>query len=233
VNKLHLLHGCSNVHPTLVLTIPSRIMASELGNEWYATLGPDLSQGDIVRTIPWGLIEAPLTICQPANADPMGKSLYFPLDEVPKRRRLEFLHARFELGFGLVMWPDCQIDKAKNQGKPENKWFAGVAPVIPLTTLETNLHDQVRNFNRAQWFPLPARSPDFPESYIDLRHVWPVRYALLKDRILTLSGAARQVLSLHRFWFDTEVKVTPEVECPHCHKPVDSSVLFKTKAPAE
>lgn len=88
-------------------------MVSDLAEEWYATLGPDLSQGDIIRRIPWGLIDDPLTVCQPNNTDATGKSKYYPIDSVPKWRGLQFLHAKFDLNLGIVLWPDCQIDKQK------------------------------------------------------------------------------------------------------------------------
>jgi hypothetical protein len=208
-------------------------MASEPRWEWYAAPGPELSQGDIVRVIPFGLIEAPITICQPDSSNPKGKAKYYPLDQVPRRRGVEFLHARFKLGIGIVVWPDCQIDKRKNQGKPEKDWFAAVAPVIPLTELPMDLHDRVRAFNRAQWFPLLALPPDLPESYVDLRYIWPVRYSLLADRIIALSEAARRAFSIHRFWFDTEVRVRAELDCPHCHMPINSSILFQNRGPVE
>jgi hypothetical protein len=208
-------------------------MTSEPSEEWYAALGPELSQGDIVRLVPRGHIEAPITICQPANSNPTGKAKYYPLSKVSQRRELEFLHAKFDIGIGIVLWPDCQIDKPKNQGKPEKKWLAAIAPVIPLTTLSVDLHFTVRSLNRAQWFPLPANPPDLPESYVDLRYIWPVQYALLSDRIITLSQAARQAFSHHRFWFDTEVRVRDEVECPHCNKAIDSSIFFRYKDPGE
>ncbi len=204
-------------------------MISEPSGEWYAALGPELSQGDIVRLVPVGHIEAPITICQPANSNPTGKARYYPLDKGLKRHGLEFLHAKFDIGIGIVVWPDCQIDKPKNQGKPEKKWLAAVAPVLPLTKLSVDLHAAVRSLNRAPWFHLPANPPDLPESYVDLRYIWPVQYALLSDRIITLSQAARQSFTLHRFWFDTEVKVRAEVDCPHCQKAINSSILFQNR----
>jgi hypothetical protein len=208
-------------------------MVSEDRGECYISVGPDLSQGDIVRIIPFGRIDAPVTICQPSNTKPSGKALYYQLDDLPKRRGVEFLHAKFKLGMGIVVWPDCQIDKPKNQGRPEQEWYAGIAPVIPFSELASNLHDKVRTFNRAQWFPLPAKTPELPESYVDLRYIWQVRYSLLADRILALSESARQAFSLHRFWFDTEVRARAEVDCPHCHKPINSSIFFHYKDSGE
>ena len=198
--------------------------------EWYEDLGPDLSQGDIVNDVPWGLIDAPLLICQPPNSEPRGRAPYYPIDELPRQRSVQYVLAKYNLGRGIILWPDCQIDKLKNQGKPEKKWFAGVAPVLPLSTLDAKLHDRVLSFRRAQWFPLPAKPTLIPENaYIDLRYVWPLRYELLKSRVIALSEQGRRALALHRFWFDTEARAAAEVECPHCHQPIDSSVLFQRR----
>lgn len=198
-------------------------------DEWYAAIGSDLSQGDIVRLAPYGHIDSPITICQPHNKDLQGKANYYPLNKIQKRRSVEFLHAKFEIGVGIVVWPDCQIDKRKNQGEPESQWLVGIAPVLPLTKLTSNLHNNVRLFNRAQWFPLPEKLPHLPESYVDLRYIWTVQYVLLSDRIIALSQSARQLFSVHRFWFESEVRVRSNVECPHCHQSFDSSALFKYK----
>lgn len=207
-------------------------MDFEFANEWYAPLGDELSQGDIVRDIPFGLIDAPLTVCQPNNRNTVGKSKYWPFSKLPKHQTVEFLHATFrsKLGLGIIVWPDCQIDKKKNQGRPEKEWFAAVAPVVPLEELPAMLHDKVKGFDRAPWFPRPAREPELAQdSYVDIRHIWPLRYSLLTDRLVALSETARRAFSAHRFWFDTEVRLRPEVECPHCHGSVNSSLFFQSK----
>lgn len=203
----------------------------EVADEWYATLGDDLSQGDIVDIVPGGLIEAPLTICQPLNRSEQGKANYAPLAALTKRRGVEFIHAKGDVGLGMVIWPDCQIDKFKNQSRPEGEWFTAVAPVFPIAKIgDTAVHAKVLALNRAQFFPLPAKPPHIPtDSYVDLRHIWPVRYSLLRDRKLALSREARDALAFHLFWFQTEVRVTPSVPCPHCSKPVDSSAFFQFK----
>ena len=87
------------------------------------------------------------------------------------------------IDLGIVVWPDCQIDKPKNQGKPEKDWVAAVAPVVPLSKLASELHSRVKAFRRAQWFPLPAKPPEISEDcYVDLRYIWPIRHALASDR---------------------------------------------------
>jgi hypothetical protein len=135
----------------------SPITVSEAA-EWYTTPTEEISQGDIVRLIPWGLIEAPITVCQPVNTDKSGRANYFEHGDGRPKRSREFLHASFNTGFGIIVWPDCQIDKAKNQKKPEQRWLVAVAPVIPISKLDLSLHTKVQSFDRAQWFPLPACS---------------------------------------------------------------------------
>ncbi len=196
-------------------------MGSDSIENWYAPLGSDLSFGDIVQNVPSGLIDSPLTICQPHNAEPKGKSLYAPIDQVPKRRAVEFIHAKGFVGLGIVVWPDCQIDKLKNQNRPEKDWFAAIAPVQPMSRLPVEVHEHIQSFNRAQFFPLPAAPPDIAEpSYVDLRYIWPVRYALLSNRVITLTDEARSAFNLHRFWFDTELRLAP-LPCPHCGETID------------
>jgi hypothetical protein len=198
--------------------------------QWYDSPSDEVSQGDIVQVSPYGMIDAPLTICQPYNADEEGKAKYAPLSKLTIRRGVEFLHARFKIAHGLVLWPDCQIDKGKNQNKPEREWFAAVAPIISLAVLpEVEVRQKVMNFERAQWFPLPAHPPELLESYVDLRYVWPLKYSLLKDRVLSLSESARRALCLHRFWFDTEMRLREDVRCPHCEKVVPVSLMFASE----
>jgi hypothetical protein len=214
------------------MTMSNPITVSEALDEWYTDVSPDLSQGDIVRFVPQGLIDAPMTICQPAdNSAQVGKARYSVIDKSYSQRKGVFLHARFSMGLGIVVWPDCQIDKGKNQKRPEREWFAALAPVFPITKLDPSLHDNVRTFGRAQYFPLPAKADDLPESYVDLRYIWPVRYSLLADRITALTQEARQAFALHRFWFDTGAQINENINCPHCQKLIKSSSLLRFKEP--
>jgi hypothetical protein len=199
-------------------------------DEWYAPLGPGLSQGDIIRVVPSGLIDAPLTICQPPNTSPQGKANYYPIDQLPKHRSVQYLHAKFTLGLGIVVWPDCQVDKLANQKRPETDWFAAIAAVKPLTELPAILHPTIQAFGRAQFFPLPAKAPGIAhDCYVDLRHIWALRYALLKDRITTLTKQARLAFALHRFWFDTELQLPDFVRCPVCSTELAPTDLFLQK----
>lgn len=83
--------------------------------------GDQLDQGDIFRDVPWGLVEAPLTLCRPvppykpsgANARsgaPGDFSDAFRLDGGK-----ELIHARGHKSLGVILWHGCQIDKFKNR----------------------------------------------------------------------------------------------------------------------
>jgi len=207
---------------------------AHLVEEWYAPLGEALSQGDIVDVVPSGLIDAPLTICQPNNTSEIGKSNYWPYEQLPKHRGVEFIHAKGLVGLGMVIWPDCQIDKLKNQGRPQQDWFVGIAPVHPITRLPLPVRSKVTELNRAQYFPLPPNPPSITElSYVDLRYIWSVRFSLLKARQVALTEVARQALAFHLFWFLTEVRGRQSVPCPHCAGPVDAGAFFQFKDQGE
>jgi len=201
-------------------------------SDWYTTsLRPDLSQGDIIRVVPTGIIDDPLIACVPSNAEPKGKANYAPVQEV-KTGKPKFLHARFSMGLGMVIWPDCQIDKLKNQERPANEWFASVAPVKPLSQLDPQYRDTVVALERAQWFPLPAFPVGLPvDSFVDLRRGWPIRWSLLQDRIVSLSDEARAALGMHLFWFSTELWVKNPLQCPHCKSSLHLSSVFDRKPP--
>jgi hypothetical protein len=132
------------------MMMSNQITVSEALDQWYADLGSDLSQGDIVRFVPHGLIDAPMIVCCPAdNTTQTGKARYSVIDKSYSHRNGTYLHVRFSMGLGIVVWPDCQIDKGKNQKRPEREWFAAIAPVFPITQLDSSLHDKVRTFGRA------------------------------------------------------------------------------------
>lgn len=200
-----------------------------IAEAWYTTLGDALSQGDVVDVAPHGLIDDPLTICQPNNASPQGKSNYWPYAQLTKRRGVEFIHAKGTIGLGMAVWPDCQVDKLKNQRRPESEWIAAVAAIYPMSRLEPGVRDKVVGLNRAQFFPLPPRQAAgiAEASYVDLRYIWPVRHSLLSKRQVALSPEALEALKFQLFWFFTEIRVRDSITCPHCEGTVDAGALFQ------
>lgn len=178
------------------------------GPEFYVALDPKLSQGDIVVGVPWGLIDDPVTVCQPADrSKPQGKATYAPV-EAKGFKGIQSVHAAAQLGTVMVLWHDCQIDKFENQRRPPEKWFTAVAPVLPIPTGDAG--QAIAAGTRRAFFPLPA----YPAiglnqpSYVDLRHVWPVKQSLLTERKGALSNAAKQALYAHLFTFLTQRRPT-------------------------
>lgn len=193
---------------------------------FYATeLHPKLSQGDILRDIPWGLIDTPLTICRPQQPkDAAGKASYgapanFTSPAAFRKAVPEILHMQALQSRAIVLWHDCQLDKFEKQGKPRAKWFTTVAPVFTLSDMEEGSRQIVREGRRRAFFYMPA-APAIgieSESYVDLRYALSVRHSLLESqRVATLSTAARQSLYLQYFTFLTRLQVVNSIACPHC-----------------
>jgi hypothetical protein len=190
--------------------------------DFYAPLSPKLSQGDIVANVPWGLIDDPVTVYRPEDrSKPEGKARYASLATLkPPFKTTETIGARAQLGLGMVVWHDCQIDKFESQGKPATKWFAAIAPVVPLQEADAAAAEAVRAGRRRAFFYLPAFTQIGIEkdSYVDLRHVWSLRQSLLVDRRGTLSPNARMALYAQLFTFLTQRSYESEIQCVHCGK---------------
>jgi len=203
----------------------------------YAPLPETLSQGDIVTNAPWGLIEAPLSICRPQNAtETAGKAKYGPPSghshpPAFSQQRPENIHLKGHLGLAMVLWHDCQIDKFKEQGKPVEKWLTAIAPIVPMTAnSDPALVASVREGRRRAFFHLPEFTDQrLPESYVDLRYILSVKQTLLTERITTLSTESREDLYRTLFQFLTARRIVAESVCPHCSSPIDLSV-FMTRA---
>lgn len=187
---------------------------------FFSPLGEKLSQGDIVSGIPWGLIDAPLTVCRPSDrSKPEGRANYAPVETVkPPFKDVETVFAKARLGFGMVLWHDCQIDKFENQQKSPEKWFAAVAPLIALQENDQEASKAVREGRRRAFFFVPEYPAiGIPKPmYVDLRHIWPLKQSLLRNRIGTLSPPARGDLYAHLFLFLTQRSLANEVRCAQC-----------------
>jgi hypothetical protein len=215
-------------------------MTSSADDQPYVVADGDLSQGDIVEDIPWGLIEAPFSICRPDNAKlQQGSAKYGPLDgfSKPFDRGTEILHTKAQVSVALVLWHGCQIDKFKQLGKPLGKWFAAIAPVFELARFVTRADEQanVRAGKHRAYFPLPAFVSDqysLPESYVDLRYIWSVRQQPLTEfRQARLSPAYLPALYAHLFTFFTRLSLPEEsLVCNHCGRQIDLQDILPSVA---
>ncbi len=200
---------------------------------FYERPGEKLSQGDIILGIPWGLIEAPLRICRPHQGDhtpkaekaPFGPPEDFPdAFKRPKSQSKEIVFAYGERGAGLVLWHSCQIDKFEELKKRPESWFAGVVPILDISKrLQPQDRAAVEAGQHRSFFYLPgddAAAGIFPDSFVDLRHIWPIKQSLLSERVLTLAGHVRLGLYDQLFTFFTRYRLNPMAPCPHCSKEV-------------
>ena len=200
-------------------------------NSFFVGLSQELNQGDIVDHIPWGLIEAPTTLCRPNDRkQPTGKAFYGSVGDLKKpppwTHEPEFVHASSWSGLAMVLWHGCQLDKWKNHdGNDEQtdqsvKAFTAIAPVRSLECFQpAEQRSQVAAHQHYSLFPLPpvtVGTRQVPESYVDLRHIWPVRQAILTDRLTSISDSARSSLCEHLFTFFTRYRLDINPTCPSC-----------------
>jgi hypothetical protein len=208
-------------------------------------LPPDpavLNQGDIIDHVPWGLIEAPTTLCRPNNRQSVnGKAFYGSVEDLknppPWSLEPEFVHGVSWEGLAIVLWHGCQLDKWKNQGADQNrlaKAFAGVAPILPLDKIQPpEYRQEVVARKHSSFFPLPAFTVgerQIPESYVDLRHIWSVRQSALVAKMAGLSDAARLSLYEHLFTFFTRFRLDADPVCPTCGTAVPLQMAAEEEA---
>ena len=202
-----------------------------MADSFFIGLSHDLNQGDIVDHIPWGLIEAPTTLCRPNDRkQPNGKAFYGLVGDLktpaPWAHEPEFVHASSWSGLAMVLWHGCQLDKWKNRdGNGEQidqsvKAFTAIAPVFSLDHFQpAERRGEVSAQQHYSYFPLPPFTVDtrqVPESYVDLRHIWPVRQTILTDRLTSISDSARSSLCAHLFTFFTRCRLDINPTCPSC-----------------
>jgi hypothetical protein len=204
-------------------------------SESFGPPDPDLDQGDFLLNVPWGLIEAPLTICRPESAKPKGRATYGPEQETKnsfKSGRYEIIHAWGGLQRGVVLWHGCQIDKFKGKKDP-SKAFAGIAPVFVLEERVPNPTDRTAIVagNHRSFFPLPPfqiGDVTVPETFVDLRYIWSVRQSLLLaegQRFASMGTELRMAMCEHLFTFFTRARFTDSVPCPNCQHEIPLGAL--------
>jgi len=110
---------------------------------FYAPTGSALEQGDIIDKVPWGLIEAPATLCRPDNRTASSGKAFYGAATALKRPLAwaldpEYIHGICWNGLAMVLWHGCQIDKWKNQERKnaDAVAFAAIAPIIQLDRYE-------------------------------------------------------------------------------------------------
>jgi hypothetical protein len=207
--------------------------------DFYLQAGAKLSQGDIVRDVPWGRIPDPVLVCRPNDQKAKtGKARYGPKDEIKDggvafaNARVEQIHARAKQGLGVVLWHDCEIDKFEEQGRSEDQWYAAIAPVVQGEGIPPEIWRGIEAGERLQVFFLPQaqHAGIASPSYVDLRLIWSVNQSLLGNRVATLSGTAQRSLYDHLFSFLTHRRLRDAVICPSCLETISSTDLFDATA---
>ena len=194
---------------------------------FYAALSPALSQGDIVDDIPWGLIDAPITLCRPSDRkSPSGKAVFGSVSNLKNpaawHHDPENIHGLARSGLAMVLWHGCQIDKWLNQDatKAAPKAFAAVAPIITLDKFQpADRRADVLAGRHFSYFPIPSVdlcARHVPDSYVDLRYIWSVKQSILTSRVVAVTDTARLSLYEHLFTFFTRQRLDAAATCPQC-----------------
>ena len=200
----------------------------------YQLPGDKLDQGDIFFDVPWGLVQSPPVICRCPHGINVetGTGHFAPRDKVrqafARGDGREIVHAVAFSGPVLVLWHGCQIDKFKEHGKGD-KAFVAVVPILPLTRLNEVDREPTRlRENMARFYLPPFESAEgsLPESYADLRHIWPIRQASLMKRLATLTTTTRADLVAHLFTFLTRLSIPGDIICPSCGATIDADAIL-------
>ena len=166
-----------------------------------------------MHDVPWGVFPDPLLLCRPAREGNGRETLPWvepwSSQQRPFSKTVEEVHFPARVSHGMVLWDDCQIDKLGNQGRPKERWFAAVAPILAAKDLQGGMGAAMEGRVR-RFFPLPRdeRAGVAQDSYVDLRHIVPVRYSLLElRRKASMSDIGRQALMAHLFTFLTSMQL--------------------------
>ncbi len=189
---------------------------------FYEKVDLELSQGDIVASLPYGLIDDPLCVCRqsPLWVGPAADAERPPA--FVREDSVENVLARSKSALSIVLWHGCEIDKFLNKGAMSPKAFAAIAPVLPLDRIGNELaQDQLRQGKRRAYFYLEPFDHDGQgerEYYVDLRYLWSVKQSLLlSSRVGRLSGPAVMALYAHMFFFFTGANLSSSsLKCRNC-----------------
>ena len=161
------------------------------GDAWWASeLKLELSQGDVVPSVPGSVLVHPVTFLNPRPAKD-GKTLYEPSGAPFSKPGKKGDERQFVLGSGevaaaVVLSYDCEIDKAEKPGSP-----ILIAPVFTIDSLPKESQIAVLEQRRFSLMPLPD-IPQLGTSYADFRLIQAVRraYLPLESRYASMTAAA-------------------------------------------
>jgi hypothetical protein len=187
--------------------------------EFYRDVDPRWCQGDIIRQVPHIHLKPPLIAVRRESTKsgeklaPFEYPLGAPNEENPvnatPRGGFKFgtgdnIVAFCQLGFGMVLTYDCEIDNDK-----KHRHIALIRPLGPLPAQD---QQTIRERRNVSYCYLPAYPDVIEESYVDFRRMTTVHPDLLQntERILSLTeNAVRYVwIQLIRYW--TRLDISPE-----------------------
>jgi hypothetical protein len=166
---------------------------------WYRTKEPsEVLQGDIYNAMPSVYVsEQALSAVRTAPAAQgrvhagLHKEGVNPPEDGFRFEEGEDLVVRGVRHPAVMMTHECEI--------PKDSQYRILALIRPWLTLPADIQDKIRHGRRYRFFWLPGQTepPAFPESYVDLRRLTPVRPEVLReeDRMLSMTEPMREALA--------------------------------------
>lgn len=133
------------------------------GNEWWqAKLEARLSQGDILKDVPNGLVVFPVQLLHKRDMKGIGEAHVVDPAARPDSNGWHRFLARGPIAPVIVLSHSCELDKNEGKGR------VVIAQVSPASQLTPENRDAVFQRQRISLFPLLG-VPTFGDCYADLR----------------------------------------------------------------
>lgn len=166
---------------------------------WAETLDPRLSQGDLVDAVPFPYFRAPpLTHLKKVQVKKHG-DVWQPVAKpsLHQEDQTSYALAGCVISSALIISHGCAIDKSDDR--------VLAAPVLPMSTLNPEMQDIVRQQAHRAFMPL-LNIANRQDSYCDLRRITPISRAHISDasRVLSMTDAGRDRLHAHMVAFFIE-----------------------------
>jgi hypothetical protein len=158
---------------------------------WLPALRPEMSQGDIVASVPFSMITLPVSYLKYTELA-KKRSGWEVCDQPVVQKSTQRMHvlAAFKAKMGVVLSHDCELDKPKDNGR------ILLAPVAPITDVPEATRTLILEQRTRALIPLPDLG-NFGTCFADLRSMTSVPHSLVDSSSRIGSMTDHAVLRLH------------------------------------
>lgn len=169
-------------------------MTSQASEYWSDTPEDELSQGDVLEEVLFGVAEYPPCELRKQTVKKHG-DVWVPYSKPCGDRYFNWL-GRGRLAMALVISHSCDLDKREGKNR------VIVAPVARASSIEPRHWENIRAYGRRALFPLPS-VPSIGDAYSDLRQLTTVDRAFLEKarKLCSMSEDGLKLLQRHLVGF--------------------------------